>query len=86
MSTKTTIFEAAIKLFAEKGYDITIVEDILKKAEVSRRTFYKYYRSKRDILIQLKEEKTEISKAPRIYKQLLVANAYSKSSEFKPQS
>ncbi len=56
MSTKTKIFDAAIETFAEKGYDITTVEDILKKAEVSRRTFYKYYRSKKEILLQLKEE------------------------------
>ena len=49
---KTTerIVQAAIKVFSEKGYERSHVEDILKEANVCKGTFYRYFRSKKDLL------------------------------------
>jgi AcrR family transcriptional regulator len=44
------ILRAAIDVFGEHGYLATRVEDILQAAGVARRTFYKYFSSKDDLL------------------------------------
>ena len=44
------IMTAAEKLFSEKGYAQTRIDDISKAAEYSRRTIYAYYESKENIL------------------------------------
>ncbi len=46
---KNEIIEAATKLFAEKGYDYTTLDDIAEKAEFGKGTIYNYFRSKEDI-------------------------------------
>jgi AcrR family transcriptional regulator len=50
------ILEAALELFSERGYHATGVADIATELNMSHGTFYKYFRSKRDILQQLVEE------------------------------
>ena len=47
---RAQIMTAAEKLFSEKGYEQTTIEDISKESEYSRRTIYAYYESKDDIL------------------------------------
>lgn len=47
---RARIMTAAEKLFSEKGYEQTTIEDISKESEYSRRTIYAYYESKDDIL------------------------------------
>jgi AcrR family transcriptional regulator len=49
---RDAIWEAATDLFAEKGYDETTIEDIARKAGVSRRSFFRYFSSKRDLMAQ----------------------------------
>jgi AcrR family transcriptional regulator len=44
------IIAAAAKVFARLGFAATRVEDILEAAGVARRTFYKYFTSKEDVL------------------------------------
>ena len=47
---RTAIWEAATDLFAEKGYDETTVDDIAQKAGISRRSFFRYFSSKSDLM------------------------------------
>jgi len=48
--TRERIIQAAIKVFSENGYERSYVEDILKHAGVCKGTFYRYFRSKKDLL------------------------------------
>lgn len=53
---RARIMTAAEKLFSEKGYEQTTIEDISKASEYSRRTIYAYYESKDDILHRIIEK------------------------------
>ena len=53
--TAMRIRAAGLRLFAEKGYDATTLDDIAAAAEISRRTFFYYFKSKDDILLSLRE-------------------------------
>ena len=50
------IMKAAEKLFSEKGYVQTTIDDISKASEYSRRTIYAYYENKDDILHHIIEK------------------------------
>lgn len=55
---KRQINYSARKVFAEKGYHATSVEDIISHAGISRGTFYKYYKSKREVFGELLDSLT----------------------------
>ena len=44
------IQDAAIALFAKKGFDATTVDDIAERVAISQRTFFRYFESKDDLL------------------------------------
>lgn len=44
------IYDAAIDLFAKKGFDETTVEEVADAAGISRRSFFRYFESKDDLL------------------------------------
>jgi AcrR family transcriptional regulator len=48
--TRQGLRDAAHRLFAEKGFSQTTIDDITNAADVSRRTFFRYYDSKDDLL------------------------------------
>ncbi|WP_329407687.1 TetR family transcriptional regulator [Nocardia vinacea] len=41
---------AAFELFARKGFDTTTVEDIEAAAEISKRSFFRYFESNNDVV------------------------------------
>ncbi len=47
------IIEAALKLFVEKGFALTSIQDILKEADISKGTFYNYFASKNECLMAI---------------------------------
>jgi AcrR family transcriptional regulator len=49
--TRERLFRAALKLFAQKGFAETTVEDITNAADVGKGTFFNYFPSKEHILI-----------------------------------
>lgn len=54
--TKRKIFETSMKLFAEKGYDGTSVEEITSIVGVAKGTLYYHFSSKEEIFYFLVEE------------------------------
>src|SRR3569833_1004137 len=49
---RDAIWTAAIDLYAEKGFEQTTLDDIVAAAGTSRRTFFRHFESKRDLIAQ----------------------------------
>ncbi len=58
--TKRKIFEASMKLFAEKGYEATSVEEITATVGVAKGTLYYHFSSKEEIFNFLIEEGSKL--------------------------
>jgi AcrR family transcriptional regulator len=54
--TKEALEAAAMKLFSERGYANTSVAEIAAEAEVSRRTFFRYFKSKEGVVFANADE------------------------------
>jgi len=50
--TRRILFENAVTLFREKGFDSVTVEEITTRAGTAKGTFYTYFRTKSDIIIE----------------------------------
>ena len=57
---KNRIIEAAVKVFAQKGFYLAKVSDVAKAANIADGTIYLYFKSKDDLLINLFEQKMEL--------------------------
>ncbi|WP_345593453.1 TetR family transcriptional regulator [Streptomyces marokkonensis] len=47
--TRDTLLRSALELFTERGYEETTVDDIAETADVSQRTFFRYFASKEEV-------------------------------------
>src|ERR1700712_3699764 len=82
LRTRSTLIDVAVDLCARQGYDKTTVEQIAAAAEVSPRTFSRYFPTKESVIAAAADEIDEIvaaalaSQPPRItaYEALLRAH------------
>lgn len=56
---RAELSKAAWELFARHGYEATRVAEIARAAGVSRRTFFRYYASKEDVLVETTDQLAE---------------------------
>ncbi|MEL6178365.1 MAG: TetR family transcriptional regulator [Myxococcota bacterium] len=74
--TRQAIAEAALELFLEHGFDETTVDAIAEAADISRRTFFRYFETKEAAFFANQEERlalfqqrlTELGKQERPYR------------------
>jgi AcrR family transcriptional regulator len=71
--TREAIVVAAIELFERQGYDATTVEDIAAAADVSQRTFFRYFESKLDVVMAPKQH------SDRSFEELIAARPATES-------
>jgi AcrR family transcriptional regulator len=56
---RSELSEVAWDLFRRQGYEATTVADIARAAGVSRRTFFRYYASKEDVVVETSDALAE---------------------------
>jgi AcrR family transcriptional regulator len=69
-SARDRLARAAFELFDERGYEQTTVDDITERAGLSRTTFFRYYRSKDDVIfpdhdLMLRQVRDRLSSSSR---------------------
>lgn len=57
--TKERIVDASIKLFIEKGYEQTTIQDILDALNLSKGGLYHHFKSKEEILEVVKQKRSQ---------------------------
>jgi AcrR family transcriptional regulator len=69
--TRTRIFKAAVKLFHERGFEATTIDEITERADVGKGTFFNYFPKKESVLGYLSE--TQLAEAEEFAESLLAS-------------
>jgi AcrR family transcriptional regulator len=56
LRTRRALADAALRMFAEKGFDATTVEDLVEEAEVSKSTFFRAFPAKEAVAVEAETE------------------------------
>jgi AcrR family transcriptional regulator len=56
LRTRRALANAALRMFAEKGFDATTLEDLAEEAEVSKSTFFRFFPAKEAAAIEAEAE------------------------------
>jgi AcrR family transcriptional regulator len=59
--TRKAIIDAAVKLFSEKGYENTSIEELAKAAGVGKGTIYGYFQAKNEIFLAFCEDEIDFA-------------------------
>ncbi len=70
---KQELIDAALDLFADKGYDNTSINDIIDKVGVTKGAFYYYFKSKEQVLDEIVEKFNEYD--ARIFREVMAEEA-----------
>ena len=54
--TRRALADAALRLFTEKGYDATTLEEVADQADVSKSTFFRFFPAKEAAAIEAEAE------------------------------
>lgn len=57
--TRNRIFEVSSRLFKEKGFESTTVDEITKEAGIAKGTFFNYFSTKESLLFYFREQREE---------------------------
>ena len=60
IETKNRIFEVSGKLFKEKGFENTTIDEITKEAGIAKGTFFNYFPTKESLVFYFAEQKAEL--------------------------
>jgi AcrR family transcriptional regulator len=60
IETKNNIFEVAGRLFKEKGFESTSIDEITEEAGIGKGTFFNYFPTKEALLVYFGEQRDEI--------------------------
>lgn len=52
---RTRLIEAAMEVFSSKGVESTVIEDLIAQADVSRGTFYNYFRTTEEVMAAVQQ-------------------------------
>ncbi|MFC7372809.1 TetR/AcrR family transcriptional regulator [Fictibacillus iocasae] len=56
---RNAILESALRCFGQKGYQATIIDDIVADSKISKGAIYNYFSSKEEIYLQLLQKRTD---------------------------
>ncbi len=60
IETKNKIFEVSVRLFKDKGFENTTVDEITREAGIAKGTFFNYFPTKEALLLYFGEKKEEL--------------------------